>query len=557
MESKADIFSKGLALLESGWKSGLTDKLLPVVNFSSGSAGCISVCGYRPAAAIPDKSGPRGRFGAGEAVRDVSFLASLNGIVDQILAGSNWLAFPEREVGLLLETADLEKAGSLQSIAAGDRELAEEIRAEIAQGLDRTKDIDDDELMEMVTEAVFRRSQISWLNIAQKRELADTVYNSMRRLDILQPMLDDKGITEIMVNGPDKIFIERAGRIDRVDASFDDQQKLEDVIHNIVSRTNRTVNDASPIVDFVLPDGSRVNVVLRPVALNGPIMTIRKFPDDPMTLEQLTETGSLSVEAAEVLDCLVRAKYNIFICGGTGSGKTTFLNALAGRIPPDERIITIEDSAELQIKGVDNLVRLETRNANSEGKGSITIRDLIRTSLRMRPERIIVGEVRGEEALDMLQAMNTGHDGSLSTGHANSAEDMLKRLETMVISASPIPLDAVRQQISSAIDIMVHLGRLRDKTRRVLEICEISGFNDGRILLNPLFVFKETRTCDSAVSDICEEVADTGRSKTGSAGDRTEDGSFVAGSLSWTGNMLVRTYKLKMAGIRCRLGGDI
>jgi len=460
-------------------------------------------------------------------------------------------------VGLLLETADLEKAGSLQSIAAGDRELAEEIRAEIAQGLDRTKDIDDDELMEMVTEAVFRRSQISWLNIAQKRELADTVYNSMRRLDILQPMLDDKGITEIMVNGPDKIFIERAGRIDRVDASFDDQQKLEDVIHNIVSRTNRTVNEASPIVDFVLPDGSRVNVVLRPVALNGPIMTIRKFPDDPMTLEQLTETGSLSVEAAEVLDCLVRAKYNIFICGGTGSGKTTFLNALAGRIPPDERIITIEDSAELQIKGVDNLVRLETRNANSEGKGSITIRDLIRTSLRMRPERIIVGEVRGEEALDMLQAMNTGHDGSLSTGHANSAEDMLKRLETMVISASPIPLDAVRQQISSAIDIMVHLGRLRDKTRRVLEICEISGFNDGRILLNPLFVFKETRTCDSAVSDICEEVADTGRSKTGSAGDRTEDGSFVAGSLSWTGNMLVRTYKLKMAGIRCRLGGDI
>ena len=258
-----------------------------------------------------------------------------------------------------------------------------------------------------------------------------------------------------------------------------------------------------------------------------------------------------------MLDCLVRAKYNIFICGGTGSGKTTFLNALAGRIPPDERIITIEDSAELQIKGVDNLVRLETRNANSEGKGSITIRDLIRTSLRMRPERIIVGEVRGEEALDMLQAMNTGHDGSLSTGHANSAEDMLKRLETMVISASPIPLDAVRQQISSAIDIMVHLGRLRDKTRRVLEICEISGFNDGRILLNPLFVFKETRTCDSAVSDICEEVADTGRSKTGSAGDRTEDGSFVAGSLSWTGNMLVRTYKLKMAGIRCRLGGDI
>ena len=477
------------------------------------------------------------------------------------------------------ETAEIQNVVYPQDKLTDELRLAEEIRAEIAQALDRTRDIDDDELMEMVTEAVFRKSRVSWLNIAQKREIADMVYNSMRRLDILQPLLDDKSITEIMVNGPDKIFIERGGRIFRTEAAFADHQKLEDVIQNIVSRTNRSVNEASPIVDFVLPDGSRVNVVLRPIALNGPIMTIRKFPDKPMTLEQLTEAGSLSTEAAEVLDCLVRAKYNIFICGGTGSGKTTFLNALAARIPPDERIITIEDSAELQITGVDNLVRLETRNANSEGKGMITIRDLIRTSLRMRPERIIVGEVRGEEALDMLQAMNTGHDGSLSTGHANSAEDMLKRLETMVISASSIPLDAVRQQIASAIDIMVHLGRLRDKTRRVLEITEVAGCSDGRIILNPLFVFEETETCSENGPGV-SVAADDGNVSDRNAGSRTDDSAVirdfgtqsaasrisgiqadgirpVRGSLKWTGNMLTRTCKLKMAGVRCRLGGDM
>jgi pilus assembly protein CpaF len=493
----------------------------------------------------------------------------------------------------LQEAVDVINAGYMGDNAPGHRTLAEEIRAEIAQGLDRTREIDDDELMEMVTEAVFRKSRASWLNIAQKRELADMVYNSMRKLDILQPMLDDKSITEIMVNGPDRIFIERAGRISRAETCFDDHQKLEDVIHNIVSRTNRTINEASPIVDFILPDGSRVNVVLRPVALNGPIMTIRKFPDNPMTLEQLTEAGSLTAEAAEFLDCLVKAKYNIFICGGTGSGKTTFLNALAGRIPPDERIITIEDSAELQIKCVDNIVRLETRNANSEGKGSISIRDLIRTSLRMRPERIIVGEVRGEEALDMLQAMNTGHDGSLSTGHANSAEDMLKRLETMVISTSPMPLDAVRQQIASAIDIMVHLGRLRDKTRRVLEISEISGCINGQIRLIPLFVFEETGNCDGGsqdthnadVPDPCSDAspdayavgAGPGSMRNWHAGNQAgydvnqagytgnQKGDTVSqatgsqpvkGGLKWTGSMLTRTYKLKMAGIHCRLGGD-
>lgn len=427
-----------------------------------------------------------------------------------------------------------------RTAAADKKTLAEEIRAEIVQKMDRSSDVNDEELMDMVTDAVFRKSGKVYMDIAQKRELADMVYNSMRRLDILQPFIDDKSVTEIMINGPDKIFIEKEGRIFRADTGFDSLAKLEDVIYNIVSRTNRTVNEASPIVDFTLPDGSRVNVVLKPIALNGPIMTIRKFPDRPMTLEQLTEVGSLSAEAAEVLSCFVRAKYNIFICGGTSSGKTTLLNALSGMIPADERIITIEDSAELQISGVDNIVRLETRNANNEGKGRITMRELIKTSLRMRPERIIVGEVRGEEALDMLQAMNTGHDGSLSTGHANSAADMLKRLETMVISAAPIPLEAVRQQIASAIDIIIHLGRLRDKSRRVLEISEITGCIDGQIRLNPLYVFEE-ETDGSVQAEY--------------SGRQSGTCMRVNGSLKRTGNPLYNQLKMKMAGVSCRLCG--
>lgn len=418
------------------------------------------------------------------------------------------------------------------------KKLANEIRSEIARNLDRTRNLSDDEVMDTVTDAVFRKSGKDYMNIAEKRELADMVFNSMRRLDILQPIIDDRSITEIMINGPDKLFIEREGRVSGIRTGFESIEKLEDVIQAIVSRTNRTVNEASPIVDFTLPDGSRVNVVLKPVALNGPVMTIRKFPAEPMTMEQLVAAGSLSLEAAEDLGCLVRARYNIFICGGTGSGKTTFLNALSACIPSDERIITIEDSAELQIKGVENIVRLETRNANTEGKGRITIRELIRTSLRMRPERIIVGEVRGEEALDMLQAMNTGHDGSLSTGHANSAADMMKRLETMVLSAAPLPLDAVRQQIASAIDIVIHLARLRDKTRRVLEISEITGCRDGQIELNPLYVFEEDTTEQST------------------KGVTSVGGERVMGSLRRTGGRLMNTTKLRMAGISCGLGGD-
>lgn len=413
--------------------------------------------------------------------------------------------------------------------------LADEIRHEISQNLDRTGSMSDEEVMELVTGAVFGKSKKVYLDIAEKRELADRIFNSMRRLGILQPFMDDKSITEIMINGPDRLFIERAGYVSRLPVGFESSEKLEDVIQNIVSRTNRTVNEASPIVDISMPDGSRLNVVLKPVALNGPVMTIRKFSEKPMTMAQLIESGTLGADAAEDLSCLVRARYNIFICGGTNSGKTTFLNALSGSIPPDERLVTIEDSAELQINSVENIVRLETRNANSEGRGRITIRDLIRTSLRMRPERIIVGEVRGEEALDMLQAMNTGHDGSLSTGQANSAADMLNRLETMVLGAAPLPLEAIRQQIASAIDIVIHLAKLRDKSRRVMEISEIEGCKDGQIYLNPLYVFKENNVKDESCG---------------------KENFCIDGSLRRTGNWLKNTGKLRMAGVSCRLGGE-
>lgn len=459
-------------------------------------------------------------------------------------------------VSSLYNIPDIMQACDPSAAISDNRGLAEEIREEITEGLDNSGEISDDELMDVITEYVFTKAACAHMNIRERRELADLVFNSMRRLDILQPVIDDKSITEIMINGPDKLFIERSGRISRLMRAFDSYERLEDVIHNIVSHTNRIVNEASPIVDFALPDGSRVNVVLKPVALNGPIMTIRKFPENPMTLEQLVGLGALSEEAAETLTCLVRAKYNIFICGGTGSGKTTFLNALSGRIPPDERIITIEDSAELQINGVENIVRLEARNANSEGRGRITIRDLIKTSLRMRPERIIVGEVRGEEALDMLQAMNTGHDGSLSTGHANSAADMLKRLETMVISAAPLPLEAVRQQIASAIDIIIHLSRLRDKSRRVLEISEVAGYSDGMIQLNPLYLFEEHKDGETRQQD-CRNAPERARGDEIVSIGRTEpkNDQIVNGSLKWTGNMLINTVKMRMAGINCRLCG--
>lgn len=406
--------------------------------------------------------------------------------------------------------------------AAEKEAFIKDIKKIINDSVDFNKDITDDDMKELIMNTVFERSKQQYLSIGEKQEIIQVVFNSLRRLDVLQPVVEDKTVTEIMVNGPDNIFIERAGKVTRLNTSFESRERLEDVIQSIVSKVNRIVNEASPIVDARLQDGSRVNVVLPPIALNGPIMTIRKFPEKPITMEQLIEFGSVTEEAAEALKYLVQAKYNIFISGGTGSGKTTFLNALSSFIPKDERIITIEDSAELQITGVDNIVRLETRNANTEGKGEITIRQLIKASLRMRPERIIVGEVRGAEALDMLQAMNTGHDGSLSTGHANSTEDMLSRLETMVLSAAQIPLEAIRQQIASAIDIIIHLSRIRDKSRKVMEISEVMGYMDGKIQLNPLFVYEEEgETCNKK----------------------------VIGSLKRTGNKIMNRHKLKMAGI--------
>jgi pilus assembly protein CpaF len=369
--------------------------------------------------------------------------------------------------------------------------LIKELKNIVLDAIDVKRDFSDEEVEDLITEIVFKKAKEIHLNLIEKREIAENIFNSMRRLDVLQPIIDDNSITEIMINGPNDIFIEKNGETLRLETKFESLEKLEDVVQSIVSKVNRTVNEACPIVDARLKDGSRVSVVLPPVALNGPIMTIRKFPENPMTAEQLIKYGSITKEVSEVLKSMVRAKYNIFICGGTGSGKTSFLNALSNFIPCDERVITIEDSAELQIVGIDNIVKMETRNANTEGKGEITIRELIKSSLRMRPERIVVGEVRGGEALDMLQAMNTGHDGSLSTGHANSTKDMLTRLETMVLSGAPLPLEAIRQQIASAIDIIIHLSRLRDKSRRTMEIAEVVGYKDGQISLNPLYVFDE------------------------------------------------------------------
>lgn len=352
----------------------------------------------------------------------------------------------------------------------------------------------DEQLDEAIGKTIEAAYQGQYLDMVLKADIADQVFSSIRGLGLLDSILYDDSITEVMINGCKDIFIEKAGRVARLEEEFEDDERLSDVIQKIVGMAGREVNEANPIVDTRLPDGSRVNVVLPPISLKGPIVTIRKFSKEPMTVEKLIAYGSITQEIADVLEVLVRAKYNIFICGGTGSGKTTFLNAMSNYIPRDERVITIEDSAELQITGVENLVSLETRNANSAGVGAVTIRDLIKSALRMRPERIVVGEVRGAEALDMLQAMNTGHDGSLSTGHANSTHDMLSRLETMVLTgAEGLPLEAVRQQIASAVDIMIHLSRLRDKSRKVMEITEIVGYEDGKFLLNPLYQFVEEK----------------------------------------------------------------
>ena len=372
-------------------------------------------------------------------------------------------------------------------------ELGIRIRDVVLSEIDLSKELSDEEICDLIGIAVSKEAREIPMTLRQRADLERIIFNSLRKLDILQELVDDKAVTEIMVNGPNEIFYEKAGRIYEFDGHFSSEEKLEDVIQQIVGRHNRVVNQASPIVDTRLSDGSRVNIVLNPISIGGSAVSIRKFPEHPMSMEKLIDIESISPEAAGVLQTLTQAKYNIFISGGTGSGKTTFLNALSQYIPDDERIITIEDSAELQLVGAKNIVRLETRNSNTDGVTPITIRDLIRTALRMRPDRIIVGECRGAEALDMLQAMNTGHDGSLSTGHANSPADAISRIEVMTLmGAEEMPLKAIRQQVASGIDIIVQPGRLRDKSRRVLEISEIDSFTDGEIMLNSLYHFEES-----------------------------------------------------------------
>lgn len=358
--------------------------------------------------------------------------------------------------------------------------------------MDYGREMTDEEIQDIIEDVMLSEPGLRNCSIRQRQRLKKELFDSLRRLDILQMFVEDPSITEIMINGKDCMFIEREGCLQELDTQFESVEKLQDVIQQIVARCNRVVNEASPIVDARLENGARVNVVMNPIALNGPIVTIRRFPQKAITMDDLLCRQSVSQEAADFLEKLVKAKYNIFISGGTGSGKTTLLNVLSGCIPKDERVITIEDNAELQLQGLRNLVRLETRNKNMDNCREISMTDLIRASLRMRPDRIIVGEVRGAEAMDMIQAMNTGHEGSMSTGHANSAADMLFRLENMMLMGREIPLTAIRQQIASGIDIIIHLGRQRDRTRKVLEITELCGLENGNIRLNPLFVYQET-----------------------------------------------------------------
>jgi len=402
-------------------------------------------------------------------------------------------------------------------------EVIERIRKQVFECVEPDRDLEDKELYTYIDEAILQENKSTIISMSQRENYRIEIFNSMKRLDILQELLDDNSITEIMINGYRNIFVERYGKMSKWEKEFQSKEKLEDIAQKIAGKSNRIVNESTPIVDTRLGDGSRVNIVLSPVAIEGPVITIRKFYKMPITIDKLIELKSITKNVAIFLENVVKAKYNIFVSGGTGSGKTTFLNALSNFIPNDERVITIEDSAELQINGVTNLVRLEARNANVEGSNAITIRELIRSSLRMRPDRILVGEVRGEEAIDMLQAMNTGHDGSLSTGHSNSPKDMLSRLETMVLMGMDMPVTAIRGQIASAIDIIVHLGRLRDKTRRVLEIVEVLDFKNGTIAMNTLYQFKEYGE---------------------------DENKKIIGELEKCGEGLINTYKLQVAGIR-------
>lgn len=400
-------------------------------------------------------------------------------------------------------------------------EVKQQLKQRVLEKVSMRGELNDEELTDIINKEILDYKSENFLTIQEKITLGKELFNSLRKLDILQDLLEDEDVTEIMINGASHIFVEKKGTLIRYPSSFESESRLKEVIQTIVSKSNRIVNESVPIVDSRLEDGSRINIVLPPVALNGPILTIRKFSREPMTMENLIGYGALTEEISEFLHVLVEAKYNIFISGGTGSGKTTFLNALSNFIPKDERIITIEDSAELQLHSIPNLVRLECRNANLEGKNEITIRDLIKSSLRMRPDRIIVGEIRDSAAIDLLSAYNTGHDGSLSTGHANSVKDMLSRLETLVLQGVEMPVQAIRRQIASAIDIIVHLGRMRDKSRKVLEISEVLDVVGDEIIINPIYQFQLNEKCD---------------------------GSSI-GKLVRTKNKLIQTEKLRRAGL--------
>lgn len=401
------------------------------------------------------------------------------------------------------------------------KDLTHEIRRIITESRLKTND---EEVLELIEGYILHDERMIMQPYTAKRTAIESVFNATRmELDILQPLAENDQISEIMVNGIEPVFIERNGKLEKTRIRFESHEQLEEIIRRIAGKVHREINELNPILDARLDDGSRVNAIYKNIAINGPILTIRKFPKSRITMEDLINNHSISSEAADFLKVLVCGGYNILISGGTSSGKTTFLNVLSNYIPKDERVIVIEDSAELQITAIENIVRMETKNANIQGKGEITIRQIIRTSLRMRPDRIIVGEVRGGEVLDMIQAMNTGHDGSLSTGHANSSAGMLSRLETMFLTAADFPIEAVRSQLASAIDIIVHLGKLKDKSRRVLEISEVEAFQDGQILLNPLFSY-------------CI--------------DRSKEDAHLCGMLVATGNVLKNTAKLDMKGLR-------
>lgn len=383
-----------------------------------------------------------------------------------------------------------------------EREFFGEIRQELMEELDQGREWTDQQILEKIDDLVLTRTRRSRLSVVEKENLRKELFYSVRKLDILQELLDDDQVTEIMVNGYQNIFLEKFGKRMRWDRTFVSKEKLEDVVQQIAGKCNRVINENSPIVDARLENGSRVNAVVYPVALDGPILTIRRFPDHPITMEWLLKQNSITREAADFLKTMVAAGYSILIGGGTSSGKTTFLNVLSNYIPKDERIITIEDSAELQIQGIDNLVRLEAKPANMEGNREITIRDLIRTALRMAPNRIVVGEIRGAEAIDLLQAWNTGHSGSLGTAHANSSRDMISRVETMVLMGMNLPLEAVRRQIASGINLMVHLGRMKDRSRRVLEIVEVLGYEEGEVKLQTLFQWDREQGCLCRVNEL-------------------------------------------------------